>query len=120
MTPHVEVLPAPGIEWPALGWGLRHSIVHPDRVLAVVGARLFATRNGLEWPGDRCEWHGDPRHKKLLGQWLGLKRDGLPWKRHFEPSSTVIESKDKGRMHMRFTPNASYGYLYLTAWIDLK
>jgi hypothetical protein len=37
-----------------------------------------------------------------------------------EPSSTVIESKDKGRMHMRFTPNASYGYLYLTAWIDLK
>jgi len=42
----------------------------------------------------------------------------LPIQMNYDGSSNEVTNVDHGKFHARWTPNGSYGYIYITAWMD--
>jgi hypothetical protein len=118
-------------------WGLIKTV----EASAAYGARAIYTRDygslgGFGRPGvrvnvdvvwDRQSIAGDEPAKRALAQWLARKTGGgmtLLAKRL--KAEGVLPSEDReiaidhGRFHLRANPRKSYGYLYITAWMDAE
>ena len=107
-----------------LGWGLRKEI-HGAR--AAWGARaIFHHREySLDFLHDRQSAGGAEADRRRLAQWLSKKRGGgiqlltnALKAKLVTPSSDVTVRVDHGRYHAVASPQQSYGYMYVTAWID--
>lgn len=103
----------------SLAWGLPNLI--PDDAVAAWGARAILRQGVLDFPRDRCDAFGDEGEKLVFSRWLS--RHGFPWLDEdiafsAKGNEARLYSLDDGRFHMRANTNASYGYLYVTAWMD--
>lgn len=107
-----------------LEWGLLKEI---DGASAAWGARaIYHAREAmLDFLRDRQSAGGTETDRRKLAQWLAKKRGGglqlLTNKIKSErlvPSSNETIRIDHGRYHLWASPMRSYGYMYVTAWID--
>ena len=105
-----------------MGWGLIKTV----EASAAWGARAIY-RNCVDVPWDRQHLAGDEPAKRALAQWLAKKTGGgmtLLAKRL--KAEGVLPSEDReiaidhGRFHLRANPRKSYGYVYITAWMDAE
>ena len=98
-----------------------------DRVAVTWGARAIYERQQIDLLHDRLSWwmpsnEWEPEGKELmktLGAWLDSK--GLPFLREqartlYTDESRVV-SMDDGLFHIEASPQRSYGYLYIRAWM---
>ena len=105
-----------------LEWGLDRSI-DADQVEAAWGARAIWNRGYIDLLWDRQDMKGPKEACELLAEWVnkqGLKEIDRKLKdRNIYQSSqeTVMQdNRYKGRkVSIVASPNASHGYLYLTA-----
>ena len=109
-----------------LEWGLRREIPGA-RPSAAWGARaIFHHREyALDFLPDRQSAVGAEADRRKLAQWLSKKRGGgikllinALKAKLVTPSSDVTVRVDHGRYHAVASPQQSYGYMYVTAWID--
>ena len=107
-----------------LEWGLRREIPGAS---AAWGARAIyhAKEAMLDFLRDRQSAGGMETDRRKLSQWLAKKRGGglqLLTNRirseRLVPSSNETIRIDHGRYHLWASPMRSYGYMYVTAWID--
>ena len=103
-----------------LAWGLKHEL-DGDQWTAAWGARAIwnENRNFIDLLWDRQGWSGDASKFEQLADWLndvGLKE----LKRRMDDArltqsgmDVVMQSSEP--FHIWASPNASYGYLYITA-----
>lgn len=91
--------------------------------MAAWGARAIITTGQFDAPSDRRAFHwelacGDERDEFV--QWLG--HVAYPWlkerARLIPPNENLTHVLDEGRLHIRANAQASYGYLYVSAWMD--
>jgi hypothetical protein len=62
--------------------------------------------------------HPDRDTKALSGQWSKWCADLTDWVKQTDTHSAEVYQKDEGTFHLRASPQASYGYLYITIWQD--
>ena len=102
-------------------WGA--SWLLPEEYKAAWGARAIADKcykNGV-WKGDHiASLLGDRQH--AVGEWEELRKwinsKVLPITMHYDGASNKVTEVNDGRFHARWTPNGSYGYIYIIAWED--
>ena len=93
------------------------------------GARMSRAKAGtgvcVDVVWDRQSIAGEEPAKRALAQWLAKKTGGgmtLLAKRlkadGVYPEDSIEIAIDHGRFHLRANPRSSYGYLYITAWMD--
>ena len=95
----------------------------PKSWSAAWGARAIADkqyRNG-KWTGDHVasllsDRQGASGDWKRLQEWINKKI--LPITDFYIGSSRKVTEVNDGRFHARWTPNGSYGYIYIVAWED--
>lgn len=107
-----------------LEWGLQRNVPGAS---AAWGARAIFHHNGyhLDFLHDRQSAGGAEADRRRLAQWLSKKRGGgiqllinALKAKLVTPSSNVTVRVDHGRYHAVASPQQSYGYMYVTAWID--
>jgi len=119
-------------------WGLIKTV---EGASAAWGARAIYTRDygslggfgrpsvhvNVDVVSNRQSIAGDEPAKRALAQWLARKRGGamaLLVKRLKEDGVLPSEDReiaiDHGRFHLRANPRRSYGYVYITAWMDAE
>lgn len=111
-------------KWLILEWGLQHN-VNSESVEAAWGARAIWNRGYIDLLWDRQDMKGTNEGKELLAEWVnkqGLKEIDRKLKdRNVYQSSQETVMQDTRYKGRKFTiiasPNASHGYLYLTAWM---
>lgn len=114
---------------PQLSWG---NNMMPEGVGAYVafGARTIKNKAGVEFLPDRQGWwceytdETNPSARKacvsrLQGWLLGARLTALKkWTTTVGPDSEEVYELNEGDYHLRASPCASYGYVYIAAWID--
>ena len=108
-------------------WGAHWLL--PDNWTAAWGARAiadeeFRARSEQYKPAmhianvlpDRQAGAGKNEDLLLLRKWINKKL--LPIKMLYDGRSEEITILDDGEFHARWTPNKSYGYIYIVAWMD--
>ena len=97
------------------------SVEIPDDCAAALGYRAIFHRGAIVIVSDRAARHFPTQegHDALL-DWYGAKvmswLDNLTWTlRGNDPMTYAL---DDGRFHARASAQASYGYLYVTVWMD--
>ena len=99
-------------------WGLPDLI--PDDAPAYFGCRAILRQGFPEVLGDRKDFQIDSDDGQAFMEWF----EGPGWDWIEKESSRCYGNEDKlhsyddGRFHVRMNTNASYGYLYITAWMD--
>lgn len=93
----------------------------PDDCAAALGYRAILRNDHIDIVQDRVARHFPTQegHDALL-DWYGAKAmnwlDALAqriW--HSDPMTYAL---DEGRFHIRASAQASYGYLYVSVWVD--
>lgn len=105
-----------------LGWGA--SWLLPEEHSAAWGARAIADKNhktnfGTHIAGllaDRQSGIGKGEALVELLKWLN--HNVLPITIDYDGSSREVTEVNDGNCHARWTPNGSYGYIYIVAWVD--
>ena len=99
------------------------SVDIPDDCAAALGYRAILHRGAIDIVHDRVARHFPTQvgHDALL-DWYGTKvmnwLDNLTCTlRGNDPTTYAL---DEGRLHARASAQASYGYLYVTVWMDAK
>ena len=99
------------------------SVDIPDDCAAALGYRAIFTRGALDIVQDRVARHFPTQesHDALL-DWYGAKVMG--WLDNLaldlRGNDPMTYALDDGRFHARASAQASYGYLYVTVWMDAK
>lgn len=102
-----------------LNWGYR-----PFRsidTLAVYGARTIFQNGSIEFLHDRQQFLGSEAAKSVLCKWINSK--ALPELKKYirekgwTTATEEVFSFEKGAFAMDASPRASYGYIYLTAYL---
>lgn len=65
---------------------------------------------------DRQSAVGDMDRWQELKGWI--EKNLLPLYLNYDGKSEKVEEIDDGKFHARWTPNGSFGYVYLIAWED--
>ena len=109
-----------------LEWGYDRNITNPE-IEAAWGARAIWSedRDFIDLLADRQDMQGPEEGRKVLAAWLnaqGLKEIHRKIRdRRLTQSSMELVLQDTRFRGRKFTifasPNASYGYLYLTAYL---
>jgi len=107
-----------------LTWGAHWLL--PEEHSAAWGARAIADKQYKydKWTGshiasllpDRQSGAGNNENLKALLAWL--KDRILPISLIYDGSSRVVTEVNDGEYHARWTPNGSFGYIYIVAWVD--
>ena len=103
-----------------LSYGVSSAEV-PDDCAAALGYRAIFTRGALDIVHDRVARHFPTQegHDALLG-WYGAKV--MSWLANLactlRGNDPMTYALDDGRFHVRASAQASYGYLYVTVWMD--
>jgi cytoskeleton bundling-enhancing protein CbeA-like protein len=101
-----------------LEWGLQP----PEGVMACWGARAIFSRGTIDLLPDRQGVAGQQEDIKPLVSWLNSK--GLPAMRKAVKALGADEHKEvkvrSGGFTLVANPRASYGYLYMGAWKDVR
>lgn len=99
------------------------SVDIPDDCAAALGYRAILRGGAIDIVQDRVARHFPTQvgHDALL-DWYGTKvmnwLDNLAFTlRGNDPATYAL---DEGRFHARASAQASYGYLYVTVWMDAK
>lgn len=99
------------------------SVDIPDDCAAALGYRAILQRGHIDIVSDRVARHFPTQedHDALL-DWYGAKvmnwLDNLALTlRGNDPATYAL---DEGPFHVRASAQASYGYLYVTVWMDAK
>ena len=105
-------------------WGA--SWLLPETWIAAWGARAIAdpyptttdggTTHVASLLADRQNGVGKVKDLKQLFNWINEKL--LPLRLAYRGESTEITILDDGEFHARWTPNGSFGYIYIVAWMD--
>ena len=95
----------------------------PKEWSAAWGARAIADKQYKrgKWTGDHVasllpDRQGSSGELDRLREWINTKI--LPITINYDGSSSKVTEVNDGNFHARWTPNASYGYLYIVAWED--
>jgi hypothetical protein len=118
-----EADPAPAFCAMGLAWGLQGVI--PKTAAAAFGARAILKNGVVDIVPDRTDVFDAANGS---GEWLTLLKwingPGLKWingqAKHLYGDSALLCALDDGRFHARMNTNASYGYLYISAWADAE
>ena len=118
----LSIDPTPRI--PSLTFGLSSAV--PPEAKAAWGARLIfreSSRGKFCILYDRQSAVGDKEHKEELGRVLNLKalKEAAEMWQTVSPGESDREEYllyDDGRVRMKASPNGSYGYIYVAAWIE--
>lgn len=93
----------------------------PDDCAAALGYRAILHRGAIDIVQDRVARHFPTQagHDAIL-DWYGAK--GMNWLNNLaldlrgnDPTTYAL---DEGRFHARASAQASYGYLYVSVWVD--
>jgi len=100
-------------------WGLSDLV--PEDAVAAWGARAILRNYVLDMPPDRMNAaFEDDTSKQVFLMWLNTRC--AKWleavARQARGDEAELFSFDDGPFHMRANTNKSYGYLYVTAWMD--
>lgn len=103
----------------SLCWGMQDVI--PDESVAAWGARTILRQGSVDVVWDRQQLDApDEKNFKAFTKWIDKK--GLPWLRkeakNIWGNSSDTHAFDDGPFHLRANAQASYGYLYVAAWMD--
>ena len=99
------------------------SVDIPDDCAAALGYRAIFTRGALDIVQDRVARHFPTQvgHDAIL-DWYGTKV--MSWLDNLaldlRGNDPMTYALDDGRFHARASAQASYGYLYVTVWMDAK
>jgi len=99
------------------------SVDIPDDCAAALGYRAIFTRGALDIVQDRVARHFPTLvgHDAIL-DWYGTKV--MSWLDNLaldlRGNDPMTYALDDGRFHARASAQASYGYLYVTVWMDAK
>lgn len=96
-------------KWSA-AWGAR-AIADPYPTTADGGATHVASLLA-----DRQNGLGKAKYLKQLIRWIN--ENVLPIRLAYRGESEEVTILDDGEFHARWTPDRSYGYLYIIAWMD--
>jgi hypothetical protein len=101
----------------SLAWGLPGLV--PDDAPNMWGARAIFKNGIVDIVPDRHSLSATYEPMKFM-KWLQKK--GLKWlekeAKCLRGNREELVSLDDGKFHLRANTNASYGYLYITAWED--
>lgn len=97
-----------------LSWGY----FFPNSAKAALGARLIYDQEGLTAVNGRVAWHNDSMaiqsvliHCKVFKKLFHFLTSNA-----ISPNSAEIVYGEDGNYRILATPNASYGYVYFSAW----
>jgi len=109
------------------GWGAAWLL--PKEWSAAWGARAIADE---EYDPKRSKWEAPMHRASLLADrqsasgkneavrklldWIN--ENVLPIRMIYDGCSREVTVVDDGEFHARWTPNASFGYIYIVAWMD--
>ena len=99
------------------------SVEIPDDCAAALGYRAILRNGCIDVVQDRVARHFTTQkgHDALLG-WYGAKcmnwLDNLTWS--LRGNDPAVYALDEGLFHIRASAQASYGYLYVTVWMDAE
>jgi len=103
-------------------WGA--SWLLPEEYRAAWGARAIADKQ-YRYGKETGEYIASllPDRQHAVGEWEELRKwintKVLPiTMAYYDGSSHKVTEVDDGRFHARWTPNASFGYIYIVAWED--
>lgn len=102
----------------SLAWGIRDIV--PESAVAAWGARMILRSGNIDIVWDRTDKYCAPGSEKKFARWLEKKV--LPWVRKEAKSiysnENQMHSFDDKEFHIRCNAQASYGYLYVSAWME--
>ena len=95
----------------------------PDDCAAALGYRAIFTRGAIDIVHDRVA-----RHNPEMGAWQALQHwygaKVMNWLDNLtctlRGNDPMTYALDDGCFHIRASAQASYGYLYVTVWMDAK
>ena len=99
------------------------SIEIPDDCVAALGYRAIFHRGAIDIVQDRMARHSPTQagHDALL-DWYGGKC--VSWLDNLtctlRGNDPAVYALDEGPFHIRASAQASYGYLYVSVWVDAK
>ena len=99
------------------------SVEIPDDCAAALGYRAIFHRGAIDIVQDRVARHFPTQasHDAIL-DWYGDK--GVSWLDNLtctlRGTDPAVYALDEGLFHIRASAQASYGYLYVTVWVDAK
>ena len=96
-----------------IAWGAR---AIADRVVRVEDYTGKTPTHVASLLGDRQGAAGNLDMWDELNDFLG--NHVLPIRCNYDGSSREVTKVDQGEFHARWTPNGSYGYIYIIAWKD--
>lgn len=88
-------------------------------VAAKWGARMIVEKQKLDVVYDRQDNRGEKEDRLALHAWLDAT--GMPWLNAQIPWRNDKQDErrlDDGRFHIKASTNASFGYLYVCAWME--
>ena len=94
-------------------WGAR---AIADRVMLRPGEDLITPTHVADLLPDRQSGVGENEPLKNLLAWIN--KNVLPIRMNYDGSSREVTEVNDGNCHARWTPNGSYGYIYIVAWMD--
>lgn len=102
-------------------WGANWLL--PEEYSSAWGARAIADeyyKQGKRTGKSVATLLGD--RQSAVGEWEELRKwintKVLPITMYYDGSSNKVTEVNDGRFHARWTPNASFGYIYIVAWED--
>jgi hypothetical protein len=107
----------------SLGWGA--SWLLPKEHSAAWGARAIADKNFTKEKfgthiadllHDRMSGIGGKEALDKLFSWVN--KNILPITMDYDGSSCDVTEVNDGEFHARWTPNGSFGYIYIITWVD--
>lgn len=105
------------------GWGAHWLL--PQEYRAAWGARAIADKNYRKdvdgshvasLLADRQAGVGKNEDLSELLKWVNTAI--LPIYMYYDGASSKVIVRDFGKFHARWTPNGSYGYVYIVAWVE--
>jgi hypothetical protein len=90
----------------------------PENTKAVWGARAIAQWGyPLDLLYDRQDCRGEEIDRTTLCKWIDKHLKKIRDQKFMGDDRTVF-SIDEDKYHFRYTPNGSFGYVYMTAWME--
>lgn len=105
-----------------LAYGLQDVI--PESAVAAWGCRAILKGGVVDVVPDRKDFHitADVEIHKLFPKKLQAAFGARGWitktAHNVRGNSTEVKALDDDNFHIRMSTNASYGYLYISAWMD--
>lgn len=98
-----------------------NNVEYPTNAAAKFGARAILKFGVVDILTDRMDFEVESNAAgNELGEWL--QRGANLWLREkakrINVSENALHSWDCGKFHIRCNAQASYGYLYIAAWMD--